>query len=450
MKKDNIRHLILVFTVILSAVVVTSCGNKQKSNTEEKTSSGGESKSAQASSSSSSGTVSASSPAASSGASSAEKSDAATSAEIEKAKEAEKKNDDTVSVKRQNAVSGTSSKSSGGKTEQVIYPTAVTDKNLTKYWNIIDAVAEAGQVYYNDNFSKTSLITENGYLYNAASKDKVDVAYLIKKGYLASKYADCGCDVLLLNCSDFDRYDTVSLKNSEEGLTVFVALKNPENASFLVATSKSMGGSLSASQYYALLNGYSQNHGSVSRLFSNTDTYNRILSFISMYEAKYEDYCVRNINIDNKYAFVTLSSASNTNDVKEYILKKSNSIWEVVYGNVEKEPRMLIAVNKKLPDFNIEMLPACGVYSYRGSIRSSNIDIVKKLAEYGFIQSNSDITYFCETQGYAYIVLKNEVKILCVMENDQWKPMQMASGYDAEKKMLSISSSAPVFIVLDK
>jgi hypothetical protein len=362
-----------------------------------------------------------------------------------------KDNDNAVSPKREEVISNSSS--GGGNNENNVhlnYPAVVTDKSLTKYWNIIDAVAEAGQVYYNDNFSKTRLIANNGYLYNWASKEKIDVNYLIKNGYLSSKYANSGCEVLLLNCDDFNNYDTVSLKDSECGLTVFVSLKNPNDNSYLIATSKSMGGSLSASQYAALLNSYYQDHGPVSRLYPDTDTYNRILNFISMYEAKYEDYYVRSVYLDDKYAFVTLSPASNTADIREYILKKSNSIWEVAYSSLEKEPRMLVAVNKKLPDFNISMLPACSTYDYRNSIDTSNSEVLSKLMSEKIIKSENYVKYICSTSKYAYVNLKNELKFLCIKENGEWSIIQVASCDDAERKMLSKSRTAPVFIILDK
>lgn len=440
--------------LFLSAFLITSCGNKDKNNNNQQSVGNNSSQSSSLSSADGKTEQGSSSASSSEGKDDTHKDDknANDTSDNNKSNSSSKDSNEAVSQKRKEVISETSSGNEKGNkgANYLNYPAAVTDKSLIKYWNIIDAVAEAGQIYYNDNFSKTRLITNDGYLYNSASKEKIDVTYLIKNGYLSSQYINCGCEVLLLNCDDFNNYDTVSLKDSECGLTVFVALKNPNNNSYLIATSKSMGGSLSASQYVALLNSYYQNHGSISRLYPQTETYDRILSFISMYEAKYEDYCVRSVYMDNKYAFVTLSPAGSTKDVREYILKKSNSIWEVVYSEIEKEPRVLIAVNKTLPDFNISMLPACSVYEYRNSINSSNSEVVSKLISQGRINSSSDVQYISSTSNYAYVILKNQIKYLCIRENDNWNVMQVASCDEAERRMLSKSYDAPVFIILDK
>ena len=76
-----------------------------------------------------------------------------------------------------------------------------------------------------------------------------------------------------------------------------------------------------------------------------------------MYEGKYDSYYVRNITVDSKYAMVILSPQSDIGAVKQYILKKSNGIWEVVYDGLEKEPRLAMAINKSIPDFNLSIIP---------------------------------------------------------------------------------------------
>ena len=79
------------------------------------------------------------------------------------------------------------------------------------------------------------------------------------------------------------------------------------------------------------------NHGTVRRLTPSNSEYDRILSCIKMYESKYEDYFVRSITIDDKYAFVVLSGRSNAATIREYILRYDNGIWEVVMDDLEAE-----------------------------------------------------------------------------------------------------------------
>ena len=103
------------------------------------------------------------------------------------------------------------------------------------------------------------------------------------------------------------------------------------------------------------MNHYSMNNGTVQRLTPSNNEYDRILSCIRMYESKYEQYFVRSITTDDKYAFVVLSGRANAATIREYILKYDNGIWEVVMDNLELESRLPVVVNKELPDFNVKL-----------------------------------------------------------------------------------------------
>lgn len=326
----------------------------------------------------------------------------------------------------------------------------LTDSALKDEWEALDAIAEAGQNYYTENFSKTRVITKNGYLYNKSSEELIDVRYLVANGYLESKYVATSAEVLLLNCDDFSHYDDFSLKSWETGLTVFASMKHPSSNAYLLTTSKSAGGALSASQYAALLNSYYQNHGAAGRLDSGSEEYSRILNFINMYESKYENYYVRSILADNKYAMVVLSGQSNAADIKQYILKRSGSIWEVVLAGLESDPRVIITVNKTLPDYNITMLPAYTINDFLGSLSKDRYELTAEMTARGMISSTADIKYISGTANYCYIVLKNEIKYICNYTGDKWNIVQVTSSDEAMNKMLAISKTAPTFIILDR
>ncbi|MGL4791698.1 MAG: hypothetical protein ACRCW1_09835, partial [Anaerotignaceae bacterium] len=327
------------------------------------------------------------------------------------------------------------------------------DSTLTNYWKAIDEIANVAQNYYSENFSKTRVITKDGYLYNKASEEKIDVPYLIANDYLYSIYENYGaadCNVLLLKAEDLKGFDNFDLKSTEKGLTVFVSLKHPTSNMYLLTTSKSEGGVLTASQYASLLNNYYQNHGSVGRLYPETGDYNRILSFVSMYESRYENYFVRSITKDNKYATVVLSRASNTADIKQYILKKTGNIWEVVMEGIENEPRVLVSVNKNIPDFNLNILPDYTINDFRNSLNKNQYEIIAELVNKNYISSSDEIQYIAGARNFTYILLKNEVKYLCIDNGNGYNIVKVASSVEAENKMLAISKTAPIFIVLDK
>lgn len=343
-----------------------------------------------------------------------------------------------------NSNNGTKGTSAASRSEYL------TDSSLQDEWEALDAIAEAGQNYYMENFSKTRVITKNGYLYNKASEELIDVRYLVANGYLESKYVAACAEVLLLDCDDFRHYDKFSLKSWETGLTVFASLKHPSSNVYLITTSKSAGGALSASQYAALLNSYYQNHGAVGRIYSGVEEYSRILNFISMYESKYENYYVRSIISDNKYAMVVLSGQSNTADIKQYILKRSGSIWEVVLAGLESDPRVIITVNKTLPDYNITMLPAYTINDFLGSLSKDKYELTSEMISRGMISGTEDIKYIAGTTNYCYIILGNEIKYICNYTGEKWNIVQVTSSDEAQNKMLAISKTSPTFIILDR
>ncbi len=328
--------------------------------------------------------------------------------------------------------------------------TYINDPSLSSQWSMLDETATAAQRYYTDNFSKTRIITKDGYLYNKAAEEKIDVDYLVAEGILPSSYRNQGIEILLLNCDDMRRYEDFQIKSSETGLAVFAAMKHPTENMYLLTTGKSAGGALSSAQYAALLSSYYQNHGAVGRLYPGAEEYGRILSFISMYESQYETYAVRSIVCDNKYAVATLSPAANTADVREYVLRRSGSIWEVAVPGLESDPRAVITVNKALPDFNLNLLPDYCINDYRNSLNNSNLELINQLLAEQKVTISTEVKYMCTTSTYGYVVLNNEVKYLCTAVDGGWNIVMVPTPDEARRKMLSISKTAPTFIILDQ
>ncbi len=323
------------------------------------------------------------------------------------------------------------------------------DPKLKTQWEIADSVVEAGQTFYNDYFSKSKVITKNGYMYNLSRNRQVDTYYLVEEGYLNNKYINSGCSILLLSSSDVKNLNGIALSGSDSGLTVFSALKVPDEDKYIISSSYG-GGEISSADYNSILAKYNQNHGGISRLYPDSYEYNRIVSFINMHEGKYEQYFVRNIRLDGKYAVATLSPVSDSGIIRQYILKLSNGIWEVVCTGLEKEPRLEVAVNKQLPDFNLSLLPQWSIYDFKNSINIYKNDVLILMSQRGIITGSGDIEYICGASNYYYIVLKNQVKYLARYNSTTWEYIQVASNYDAEDKLSGYGNNMPLFIIWDK
>ncbi len=323
------------------------------------------------------------------------------------------------------------------------------DPKLKSQWTIADDVLNAGERYYNNYYSTDKVITQNGLMYNLTRNRLVDTSYLVETGYLSSKYIGSGCQILLLSGNDLKNINGIKLSGADSGLTVFSALKVPEKGKYLISSSFG-GGEISYTDYESLMSKYSQNHGGTSRLYPDSYEYNRIISFINMHEGKYEQYFVRNIRLNNKYCVATLSPASDTGNIRQYILKKSNGIWEVVCSGLEKEPRVEVSVNKQIPDFDLSLLPQWKIYNFKDSINTYKNDVLILMSQKGLITGSNDIEYICGASNYYYIVLKNQVKYLARYNSTTWEYIQVASNYDAEEKLSGYGNNMPMFIIWDK
>ena len=315
-------------------------------------------------------------------------------------------------------------------------------------WKAIDAIAESAQQYYSNNFSMTRLISKNGYFYNKAAEFVVDTSYLANKEGLAREYRNYNCPILLIKGTDLLKFENLSISPNDADLTPFVAYYDMVKDTYLIASANSKGGTLTPSQYNQLLASYSQDHGLITNPFENSEPYNRILSFISMYESRYEDYFVRDISMDNKYAHVVLSSKSNTSDVREYILRYDNGFWEVVMKNLENEPRLVVAVNKKLPDFNINMLPSYSIHDSKAYLQTDFSEQVNQLVRDGEFRSASELYYACGTNEYAYIVRNNGARYVFYKQGDVWAYGYVNSYEEAIQYLKSLDKSSPAYIVL--
>ena len=104
-----------------------------------------------------------------------------------------------------------------------------------------------------------------------------------------------------------------------------------------------------------LLNKYEASHGAVTKLSPSMEEYERILNFIRVYEGNYDNYYVRDIRMDKKYAVVTFSTRNTTSNVKQYVLVNEDGFWEVAISNLDVQSNLDYAINSVLPDFNFSI-----------------------------------------------------------------------------------------------
>ncbi len=325
-----------------------------------------------------------------------------------------------------------------------------TKDGLGDYWFELNSVVSTASKYYFENFNTTRLISYNGRLYNKSSATYIDTAYLYEYENLNDRFRWVSADILLMFPSDLKAYPSLNVNVSGNDLTVFGARRHPSENKYLISSPNGNCGIISAEEYRELLTKYLSYHGEIYELSPTSDTYNRIIKFINMYEGGQNQYYPRNIICDEKYVFATVSTTSNTADVKQYILRKEGSVYKVVMDGIEKESRAVIAINKKIPDYNLDLYPNFSVYNYRNYMKTNFNDVIDLLKQEQYIGNYTDIKYICGTTEFCYVVTTSNVKYLLSKKGDLWIPQRVSTSYEAKTILKNSSQDPPLFIVLDQ
>ena len=269
---------------------------------------------------------------------------------------------------------------------------------------------------------------------------------------LDSKYATSDVSLLLMYGRDVASHggSNIHIVSSDKNeFTVFALMKHPTENKYIFTSANGSYGTITDTAYSLLMNHYSMNNGTVQRLTPSNNEYDRILSCIRMYESKYEQYFVRSITTDDKYAFVVLSGRANAATIREYILKYDNGIWEVVMDNLELESRLPVVVNKELPDFNVKLLPKYSLKDYKGSMLNDYTGVMDALTKAGLYAKDDTFYYFCGTTDYCYMITDSGKRFLCRKNGSTWDCYKVLDYYDALSRLQNMTNNPPTFILLD-
>lgn len=317
----------------------------------------------------------------------------------------------------------------------------------TRLTNNITAIATAGQADYRANGSQKGWMSKNGELFNYYEGKYITTDTLVSDGYLESGLTASAYKILLMNGADLAALEGTSVPSSSLDFQVFAAVK--QSGKYIVASSDGKVGTISEDSFHSLLAKYNQNNGKVLRLSSASEEYERILNYISLFEGRFEEYYVREIRLDERYAVVVFSNRKNTADIKEYILENENNFWEVVLPNAQTEYYPITSINRYLPNFNLELLPAYTLASWRGNIVSTQGGVEAALFSAKAITSSSEIAYQCGTSACAYAILTNGNRYACYSEDGRWKAEFVTSDIAAKNFLLKKTGINYGFLILD-
>ena len=338
--------------------------------------------------------------------------------------------------------------SSSSKREPVADTKPFWQSENTMQLNNLKSVASAGQSAYNDLGTNLGWICKNGKLYAYYTGQTVTTDTLVSNGYLESGLSADDYEILLVDGRDLAEYEGAEVPAESMNLCVFAASKQSDGT-YLLASAAGRAGQISSVSYNRLLARYNQNHGTMGRLSSASAEYGRILNFVGLYEGSLEDYFVREIRKDNKYAVVTFSSKKNTADVKQHVLRNDNNFWEVVYTNLQNVYYPVTSINRALPDFNPSLLPDYNLAVWKSYIVRRDQSLVNTMISKRLITDESQIYYQCGTDQYFYMVLTNGSRYVAYKIDGVWQITHVNSDYEANNFISARTGQDYGFILLD-
>lgn len=338
--------------------------------------------------------------------------------------------------------------SSSSKREPVADTKPFWQSENTMQLNNLKSVASAGQSAYNDLGTKLGWICKNGKLYAYYTGQTVTTDTLVSNGYLESGLSADDYEILLVDGRDLAEYEGAEVPAESMNLCVFAASKQSDGT-YLLASAAGRAGQISSVSYNRLLARYNQNHGTMGRLSSASAEYGRILNFVGLYEGSLEDYFVREIRKDNKYAVVTFSSKKNTADVKQHVLRNDNNFWEVVYTNLQNVYYPVTSINRALPEFNPSLLPDYNLAVWKSYIVRRDQSLVNTMISKRLITDESQIYYQCGTDQYFYMVLTNGSRYVAYKIDGVWQITHVNSDYEANNFISARTGQDYGFILLD-
>ncbi len=314
--------------------------------------------------------------------------------------------------------------------------------------NNLISVATAGQASFQKNSQRRGWYSNGGRLYDYYQERFITTADFVAEGFLEKGLDSSQYILLLILGTDLELFfNDFQIPQEYKGLTLFAVQKI--DGEYVVVAPSGKICSLTENNFNRLLNLYNPIHGPVVQLSSASEEYGRILNFICLFEGRFEDYFVREIRKDDKYAVVIFSTTDNTADIKQYILKNENNFWEVVFPDTQYQAYPITSINRYLPDFNLKLLPSYHLGSWQGSIFREQGGAIAALYSLRVIENTDEIFYQCATNSCAYVVLNTGEAYICFIQDGIWKAEPVASDYDAKKRLLEVTGRDYGFLVLD-
>lgn len=312
-------------------------------------------------------------------------------------------------------------------------------------YGVMSQINEACYNYYNNGNENKNLISVYGYLYDDGAEDIVTAEGLLEAGVISCDDEYTNMDILLIKPSSLSIYEGIDINIGDNELELYTALKLKDG--YLISSYNNKGGILTTEQYKELLFSYVYEHGAIKNPKSGDAVYEDIMSVVAK-ESGFNKFDVKHIACDDLYAAVVVGDGNNSVDIREYVLTKIDSSWEIILSGLEKEKDIRWLVNYNYPDMELGLLPKYTIAEY-GTVKQGFNPYIESLIELGMV-SDGDLPeiYSCGVGKFVYFQFESGKKLLgCVDDNNKLEFFEVGDTEEAIKYMLSYQDTPPVFIL---
>lgn len=300
------------------------------------------------------------------------------------------------------------------------------------------ALAEDAQNYYNENKEENVLTSQYGILYSYKNKTTV-LSTDVSSSDAIDADVMAEIDVLYVKPSDIK----ADLQGDE--LSIFASVNTSDG--YYVVSPKGDDAVFTEEEFKNLLMKYAPAHGEIRNPERGTDEHTAIITAANIVG---EDYDIKHIACDDKYAVVVANQISNPAYIQEIALINENNNWKVVNDKLVYSKSSYMDINTAYPDMDLGLMPVYNIADF-GDIDVSNMDgIADSLIQSGAMtEADKSTMYACGCGRFAYIHLENGKRLIGYISDDKELEFNQAEDINSTiSYMLQCQENPPVFIAL--
>lgn len=297
-------------------------------------------------------------------------------------------------------------------------------------------IALKAEAYYEKNKTEKILTSQYGMLYSY--KDKMNVmASDVEEGSGASKDELAEMDILYMLPKD-----ALSITDSEEGLAIFVSINS--SSGYYVASSNGDGAIYTEEEFSNLLMKYAPTHGDVRNPVRGSDEHTEIIKAAGL---EGDDFDIKHIACDDKYAVVVANSITDPQNIKEEALVNDDG-WKVVNEDLAEAENSYIEINSVYPDMDLGLLPIYNISDYEHITTSGMSKIVDSLVSQGVMtEDEKEDVYACGCERFAYVQTTSGKRFVGYLNDEkQLQFNEFTSIEEVLAYMVECQENPPVFI----